>query len=260
MCFKRSKLRRGTSPPSLILQQYLIEASCIVMSSVHVLIGNDEPSNRQTITQCLEPFDCIISLASTAKEAIQQLEDRSFQLVLLDFDLLGNDVFTVLAQTIDRQPSAQVIMISTSATNPDIIRALKLGASDFLQNPLDALELQKAVGRVLEKSVEGELSSVRSRADLYDALLAGTQHLGSEGNIVRAIACAVRVIKLDPFRPEGFNLLGELEEMLGDTLEGQKYFRVALALDPAYKPAQDNLHRTVQQPLAAPFQRPNLAE
>ena len=260
MCFKRSKLRRGTSLPSLLLQQYPIEASCIAMSSVNVLVGNDEPRIRQTITQSLKPFDCIIALASTAKEAFQQLEDRSYQLVLLDFDLLGNDVFTVLAQTIARQPSAQVIMISASATNSDIIRALKLGAADFLQKPLDTLGLQKAIGRVLEDSVEEEHFSVKSTADLYEALLAGTQHLGGEGHIVRAIACAVRVIKLDPFRPEGFNLLGELEEMLGETLEGQKYFRVALALDPAYKPAQDNLHRTVQQPLAAPFQRPNLAE
>lgn len=55
---------------------------------------------------------------------------------------------------------------------------------------------------------------------------------------------AKKALALDPSRPEAFNLLGALEELEQQWSAAQRYYRAALAFDPAYRPAQSNLHRT----------------
>jgi lipoprotein NlpI len=46
--------------------------------------------------------------------------------------------------------------------------------------------------------------------------------------------------------PEPYNLLGIILEYEGKVIEAQKRYRAALALDPSYRPALDNLERTAQ--------------
>ena len=50
-----------------------------------------------------------------------------------------------------------------------------------------------------------------------------------------------KAISIDSSRPDAFNFLGALYELQGNKVEAQKNYRAALSLDPAYKPAQDNL-------------------
>jgi lipoprotein NlpI len=54
-----------------------------------------------------------------------------------------------------------------------------------------------------------------------------------------------QAIAADSSKPEAFNLLGVLLEMSDDRLGAQKQYRAALALDPTYKPADENLNRAV---------------
>ena len=52
-------------------------------------------------------------------------------------------------------------------------------------------------------------------------------------------------ITLDPSRPDAFNLQGALLEIRGDWQKARRYYRAALAFDPAYTPAQVNISRTL---------------
>lgn len=54
-----------------------------------------------------------------------------------------------------------------------------------------------------------------------------------------------RAIQVDVSRPETFNFLGVLMEIKRDRLQAQRFYRAALALDPAYRPARNNLDRLV---------------
>jgi Tfp pilus assembly protein PilF len=76
--------------------------------------------------------------------------------------------------------------------------------------------------------------------------------------IDRAIGCIERrdlaharrhartAVSLDPARPEGFNLLGVLAELAGLRGEARTQYRVAAELDPAFRPAAENLRRLVR--------------
>lgn len=59
---------------------------------------------------------------------------------------------------------------------------------------------------------------------------------------------ARKAIASDPSRPEGFNFLGLIFDMKRDTIQAQKYYRAAIALDPTFHGAWANLDRSVGIP------------
>jgi len=79
----------------------------------------------------------------------------------------------------------------------------------------------------------------------YGIWSALARQCAGEGTATAALEHARRAIGIDPSRPEAFNLLGVCCEFRRRPLEAQKYYRVALVLDPAYEPALRNLHRLV---------------
>ena len=78
-----------------------------------------------------------------------------------------------------------------------------------------------------------------------DALLALTRTCISRQEYHAAATHVRKALGLDPARPEALNLQGALLEMNRDRNTARKYYRAALAFDPAYQPAQINLSRTL---------------
>lgn len=74
--------------------------------------------------------------------------------------------------------------------------------------------------------------------DLARACIARKEYRAAGTHVREALA-------LDPSRPEALNLFGALLELNRDWNTARKYYRAALAFDPAYKPAQINLSRTL---------------
>jgi Flp pilus assembly protein TadD len=78
------------------------------------------------------------------------------------------------------------------------------------------------------------------RRCIAEAVLALRNDRAEEGETY--LRCA---LALDYSRPEAFNTIGILMEIWGKSLQAQNYYRAALSLDPTYKPARNNLDRTV---------------
>jgi len=67
-------------------------------------------------------------------------------------------------------------------------------------------------------------------------------------NLNDALKLLKRAFGMEPYNPQAFNLLGVVYEKQGDLDAACRLYRAALALDPAYQPAEVNLHRLVQLP------------
>jgi Flp pilus assembly protein TadD len=85
-----------------------------------------------------------------------------------------------------------------------------------------------------------ESIGVLYRQCIAEAVLAVRSDHADEGEV-----CLRRALALDYSRPEAFNTIGILMEIRGKSLQAQNYYRAALSLDPTYKPARNNLDRTV---------------
>ena len=90
-----------------------------------------------------------------------------------------------------------------------------------------------------------EVNVLKFDCNNYLANLSLAKSCLDEYCFLKAIGYMRQAISVDPSRPEAFNLLGACCEMFRRPLEAQKFYRAALVLEPAYGPAQRNLHRLV---------------
>jgi DNA-binding response OmpR family regulator len=241
-----------------------------------VLVVDDEKNIRLTIAQSLQKLDLEVEDAVNGDEALQKIRQDDFQLVLLDLKLPGMDGMEVLRRVRSFNKRIKILIITAHGTVDNAVEAMKLGAVDFIQKPFTPDEIRGFVTKALART-EGFLKRVRAdRARAVDVvvenLLAGKpadeQAVPREkeqgpmpdydGCIEQAKAAveaydfdtaaswAQQAVSLDTSRAEAFNLLGVLLERRGGRLEAQRYYRAAVALDPTYKPAWNNLNRSTQ--------------
>ena len=101
-----------------------------------ILIIDDEKQNNEIIRDILEDVNYRTVLASSASEAKTIVAVEDFDLVLLDVWMPGQDGMSLLEEWIIDGFDTPIVMMSGHAEPSDIVRALKLGAVDFLKKPL----------------------------------------------------------------------------------------------------------------------------
>jgi YesN/AraC family two-component response regulator len=213
------------------------------MSDRSVLIVDDEKNIRLTLAMALEKLNIPVDTAVNGEEALKKLAEKSYALMLLDLRMPGIDGLEVLRRVPEIRPEVKVVIITAWGSIEAAVEAMKLGAVDFLQKPFDAEDVRKLVSSLLDQATR-ETSQDRE----YDNYLELAFKRISKGEFDAARIYAHKAISLDSDRPEAFNLLGGLYEARSNRLEAEKSYRVALALDASYQPAQKNLDRVTNRP------------
>ncbi|MHC1743556.1 MAG: response regulator [Syntrophobacteraceae bacterium] len=204
-----------------------------------ILVVDDEKNIRLTMSHCLEPLGMAVETASDGDEALVKLGGGPFGIVFLDLKMPGMDGMDVLRRISDQWPKTRVIIITAHGSIESAVEAMKLGAMDFIQKPFTPAEIRDLVSRVLEREALDEETTTD-----YAALIELTKRYIGDRNFEKASEIVRKAIAANPAKPEAYNLCGVLLEIRGDWLEGQKFYRAALDIDPTFKPARANLERT----------------
>ena len=101
-----------------------------------ILIIDDEKDNTEIIKDILEDVNYSIVLARSAIEAKAIVKSNSFDLILMDVWMPGQDGISLLSEWHSEGFSTPIVMMSGHAEPSDIVKAMKLGATDFLKKPL----------------------------------------------------------------------------------------------------------------------------
>ena len=101
-----------------------------------ILIIDDEKENTEIIKDILEDVNYSTVLARSAAEAKTIVNTNSFDLILMDVWMPGQDGISLLSEWHSEGFDTPVVMMSGHAEPSDIVRAMKLGATDFLKKPL----------------------------------------------------------------------------------------------------------------------------
>ena len=101
-----------------------------------ILIIDDEKDNTEIIKDILEDVNYTTVLARSAIEAKTIVAENSFDLILLDVWMPGQDGISLLSEWYSEGFSTPIVMMSGHAEPSDIVKAMKLGAIDFLKKPL----------------------------------------------------------------------------------------------------------------------------
>jgi two-component system response regulator AtoC len=118
-----------------------------------VLVVDDEVGIREFITDVLEADGHEVMQAAQGLEALHHLHARSFDLLLTDLRMPGAlDGMDLVRKARADIPEMEVIVLTAHGTVEAAVEAMKLGAFDFLQKPLDSpTELRMLVHRALER-------------------------------------------------------------------------------------------------------------
>jgi len=129
-----------------------------------LLIIEDEEILGKNVRRALEKLGHNVTLATTCGEAERLFGELQPDLTLLDLRLPDGNGIDLLARIRSQQPNACVLMMTAHATIEDAVRAIKLGARDYLQKPLHMDDLRHAVTRALEETqLRTEVSYYRGR-------------------------------------------------------------------------------------------------
>jgi serine/threonine protein kinase len=126
-----------------------IESTFVKPAPVRILIVDDDVSNGALVTRLLETAGYAAEQALDPLKAIPLLRDGEFSLLLLDHSMPGMDGLTLLAE-IRKESNVPVVMLTGSDRSELAVRALRLGAFDYLTKPVDEKRLIDTVRQAIE--------------------------------------------------------------------------------------------------------------
>ena len=160
-----------------------------------VLIVDDEFSVRDSLMHWFEKDGYRTGTAQDAKEALQRLEESSWDAVLLDIKMPGMDGLELQRRIRDVDPDLPIIMITAFASVESAVQALKEGAFDYVTKPIDPDELSHLVRRAVERR-RLQRENVQLRRNL-DQLATPTTIIGASPQMSKMLELVKSVADTD---------------------------------------------------------------
>jgi two-component system, NtrC family, nitrogen regulation response regulator NtrX len=131
-----------------------------------ILIVDDEPGVRSALGGVLRDEGYTVEAVESGEACLERLVEQEFDVVLLDVWMPGIDGLETLQRLRERKVDSQVVVISGHGNVESAVRAIKLGAFDFVEKPLS---LDKAVlvvrNALRQRALEVENRDLRAQVD-----------------------------------------------------------------------------------------------
>src|ERR1700680_3111240 len=131
-----------------------------------ILIVDDEPGVRTALTGVLSDEGYEVESVPSGEACLERVTRGPVDLIVLDVWLPGMDGLATLARLRERQVDAQIVLISGHGNIESAVRAIKLGAFDFVEKPLSLDKTVLVVRNALrQRRLEAENRALRARVD-----------------------------------------------------------------------------------------------
>jgi len=143
---------------------------------MNILIIDDEKNICITLKGILEDEHYTVSYANTGNEGIRLFEEFEPDTVLLDVKLPDTDGIDILAKLKKTNAAIPIIMISGNSNISDAVKAIKIGAFDFLEKPLSLPKVKITVKKALEfYRLTEQMRQIREQNDKEWAMIGDSQ-------------------------------------------------------------------------------------
>jgi DNA-binding NtrC family response regulator len=132
-----------------------------------ILVVDDEHGVRQSFNMVLKD-EYNLLLAGTGQEAIDIFTKNSVDMILLDICLPDSDGLELLKQFKEADPKTEIIMVTAVNEVKTAVKAIKLGAYEYIIKPFIVDDILTVIGRALEKqSLVKEVTYLRNALERY---------------------------------------------------------------------------------------------
>ena len=197
-----------------------------------ILVVDDTAMTRDTIAAILSDIPADVSTASSGEEALKMVESTPFDTVVSDIMMPGIDGLELLREVKKITPSIGFVLVTGHGNVRDAVTAMRHGASDYLQKPLQNDELIAVVERAYENSqmrreIEDLRRKVREKGDI-SGILTCSEKMKSVLRIVQDVAHTDATVLISGESGTGKELIAKALLSMGKRSAGP-YFTVNCA-------------------------------
>ena len=132
-----------------------------------VLLVDDEEEFVETLAERMRSRGMDVSTSNSGADALQLVDEEDFDVVVLDLKMPGIDGLDALKRIKHRRPDIQVVLLTGYASVASGVEAIKEGALEFLEKPVDLTSLTDAIHKakatkmvLVEKETEEKIREI----------------------------------------------------------------------------------------------------
>lgn len=164
------------------------------MTLANILIIEDDETLRFTITRALEKASHCVVACETLGEARSSFQEASFDLVLTDVHLHEESGIEFVEEIRSNGFSGGIIVMTAYATVDDAVRAMKLGADDYLPKPIRLDELTLLTDRLLDQCRQSKQLRLYQR--IHKSISESNRPLGQSESWLSSLQFAERLAQI----------------------------------------------------------------
>ena len=138
------------------------------MANEKVLLVDDEEVFVEVLSQRLETRGVKVEWVTNGADAVAKAKSQRFDAIVLDLAMPGMDGIETLIQLREIDPDVQVMLLTGRATLKKGLEAMKLGAVDFLEKPIEIEDLMDRIRTA--KATTDQVNEKKTQALLDDIL------------------------------------------------------------------------------------------
>jgi two-component system NtrC family response regulator/two-component system response regulator HydG len=169
-------------------------------SKGRIVVIDDEVNAAAALETLLREDGYEVARANDGRAGLQLLEKNEPDVVLTDLRMPGMDGLELLTRIKQIRPETMVILMTAYGTVKTAVKAMKLGAEDYLGKPIDVEELEVVLQKVLEKkSLLAETRGLRQRLEhkyRFDNLVGESPEMLAVFKTIRQVAPAAASVLL----------------------------------------------------------------
>lgn len=119
----------------------------------NILLVDDEEAFLKVLSQRLETRGMKVDTSTSGEAAIEKAKAKGFDAIVLDLAMPGVDGMETLKRIKNDNPDLQIIMLTGHATVDKSVEAIKEGAVDFMEKPVDLNKLLQKIEEAKNKRV-----------------------------------------------------------------------------------------------------------
>lgn len=158
----------------------------------HVLVVDDEVSIHELVAEYLRGRGWSVDVARDGREARALLATGRYHLLLTDLKLPDTDGLELVGHAARRLPPVPGVVMTGYATVEHVVRALRLGAADFVLKPFKLRELFQVLDASINRAHQARAAGQLGRAvEFYEAAAAAEDRAGAlalTGQLVDTVA------------------------------------------------------------------------
>ncbi len=109
---------------------------------IRVLVVDNDAAHAEVMSESLAKVGYECDVAHSGEEAVERLEKGIYEIVVTDLVMPGTGGLELLAESKERLPDAEVILVTGHGTVESAVDAMRRGAFNYLLKPLDLVQLR----------------------------------------------------------------------------------------------------------------------